>query len=1126
MNISSMKVWSAAVAISAGFAFGGMPIVNSCYQMSKAADLEELRTIALSNKGICVELTQDIVVNTNVLNEQGTLNTNHQGEFVKWTPISEFQGQFDGKGFAIKGLYSNIDDFEESSIYMGLFADVAGTTTIQNLGIVDSYFNGIPSGSSSKTSNVGAFVATVKSPKNNQNPSRLRIDNCYTNSFVSSNTYVSGFVGTSYYKTVSIIMNSYNEGVVLLDPPGNDAYSNSAAGAFYGTGYYSTVGIFNSYNVGPINANNGFAGAFVGEGHPFILNSYNKGTLAGDNVNPLVGKEYGNYENVYTYDVVDAAGAIQIGEKEFSNGSLAFVLNDYNPSPMYESVLNSFGASIQDKKSWGQNVTKGEKYPGLGGSVIGETVNSYNVQYVTYEGDGQVGSYPSKYVEGFEFVLPEYNERTGHIFLGWYDSRESSASRLKSIAGTEKGNKVVYAKYLKISEPEKVGECYQISSKEDLYSFAAIVNGTFGMTQNRKACGELTQDIVLNENVLNADGSLNGRVSDYTLWESIGLYNYDEKTGAPNHLPFVGTFNGNGHAVLGLVIIGGVDNGGLFGLVGEEGESVVIQNLEVTDSYSESSGCVVNDAQAGKLEMKNVHSGCTIKNKFGTAGGLVSSVGGALKITNSFNTGSITAETYVGGLIGGYYDGTSVTIEGSYNAGNLSSERGTIGGLVGAVDTFDATTEMSLRISKSYNVGDVVGSSDYAENVGGLVGAAYGVASIYIEDSYNTAAISGAFGIGGLIGYVEAGDVGASASILRSYNTGDVAGNTYVGGLLGFIGWDEAALSVENCYNVGNVVAVGEEGAYWSGLVGIAYCKSVAIKNSFFGGKIQANGEFSLLMINEKSDEKGIQNSYVLYEGNDKEHDCENLNCISKSELSNGILASVLHDVDPVWGQVIERDAYPTLVGGFYFPITYHLNGGSFGAVAVQDYYDPTVDNELLIPTRVGYTFSDWYVDAEFSGDPVKIIPAESDGMREFYAKWEKEAEEDPVEEIGSSDSQGKDPSSVASSDDKSSSSSGKTDKPAGSSSSNDDADKKSSSSSGKDAIYAVTSQSGFQLSVHERNLQISGVRAGSAYALIDMQGRVLLQGRASAANINVAVPQSGRYLLRVGSAVKSVSVK
>ena len=65
-----------------------------------------------------------------------------------------------------------------------------------------------------------------------------------------------------------------------------------------------------------------------------------------------------------------------------------------------------------------------------------------------------------------------------------------------------------------------------------------------------------------------------------------------------------------------------------------------------------------------------------------------------------------------------------------------------------------------------------------------------------------------------------------------------------------------------------------------------------------------------------------------------------------------------------------------------------------------------------------------------------------------------------------------------------------------------------------------------FTAVVNGRNLQISGAKIGSDINLLDMQGRVIYNGRVDATNFSVNVPQSGAYVLRIGSEQRIVNAR
>jgi len=97
--------------------------------------------------------------------------------------------------------------------------------------------------------------------------------------------------------------------------------------------------------------------------------------------------------------------------------------------------------------------------------------------------------------------------------------------------------------------------------------------------------------------------------------------------------------------------------------------------------------------------------------------------------------GTITGQSYVGGLVGYNYSNIST----SYSTGAVNGTTN-VGGLVGT---------NSKTISNSYSTGAVSGTT----NVGGLVGNnAYSSSSSLISNSYSTGAVNGTTNVGGLVG--------------------------------------------------------------------------------------------------------------------------------------------------------------------------------------------------------------------------------------------------------------------------------------------------------------------------------------------------------------------------------------
>jgi len=152
-------------------------------------------------------------------------------------------------------------------------------------------------------------------------------------------------------------------------------------------------------------------------------------------------------------------------------------------------------------------------------------------------------------------------------------------------------------------------------------------------------------------------------------------------------------------------------------------------------------------------------------------------------------------------------------------------------------------------------------------------------------------------------------------------------------------------------------------------------------------------------------------------------------------------------------------------------------------------------------PKKEGYTF-DAYYDGDkklgVAGDEISVTANIT-----ITAKY--------IENPKSSSSQQEIATSSSSSrNDKSSSSSSKI----------------NSSSSAKTEAIVATVVPKFSVMVNGRSLQISAARIGAAYALFDMQGKVLLQGRVQAANFEIPVMRAGSYLLKIESTTQKVSVR
>ena len=123
--------------------------------------------------------------------------------------------------------------------------------------------------------------------------------------------------------------------------------------------------------------------------------------------------------------------------------------------------------------------------------------------------------------------------------------------------------------------PSKVGDVYQIATKDDLKWFVGLVNGTLSnVAQDPGARATLTADIVWNERVLDDKGQLINNTAGLAAWTPIGLTGENA---------YFGTFDGAGHSIRGLYINESDSN--YQGLFGRTSAYAMITRVRVVDSY-------------------------------------------------------------------------------------------------------------------------------------------------------------------------------------------------------------------------------------------------------------------------------------------------------------------------------------------------------------------------------------------------------------------------------------------------------------------------------------------------------------------------------------------------------------
>ena len=291
--------------------------------------------------------------------------------------------------------------------------------------------------------------------------------------------------------------------------------------------------------------------------------------------------------------------------------------------------------------------------------------------------------------------------------------------------------------------------------------------------------GTATATVTTEDGGFSASAEITVCYAPANTWTAIGTLNKD----------FCGVFNGDGYAVRGIYINTQESFQGLFG---NSGGDSIIANLGVAESY------IYGDTEVGGVVGRNdtgyngvEYSGGTVTNCYNTGsvtgeghvGGVVGFNVGT--VINCYNTGSVTGGYCVGGVAGCH---NSYSITDCYNTGNITGER-LVGGVVGTSGS---------TVTNCYNTGSVTGEG----HVGGVAGSNGDFGTV--TNCYNTGSVTGISNVGGVAGSNH-------SPITECYNTGNITGERLVGGVVG-----ENTATVTGCYNEGSVT--GEE--YVGGVVG------------------------------------------------------------------------------------------------------------------------------------------------------------------------------------------------------------------------------------------------------------------------------------------------------------------
>lgn len=494
--------------------------------------------------------------------------------------------------------------------------------------------------------------------------------------------------------------------------------------------------------------------------------------------------------------------------------------------------------------------------------------------------------------------------------------------------------------------PDGVGteeKPYQITNAAELYWFAGLVNGdesviSKDIPQNTGACAVLIENITINENVLDENGSLNGEnIDKFTEWAPIGSY------GIRGEEAYIGTFDGNGHTISGLYVDSDAQYVGLFGCVGTNGK---IQNVGVVDSYISATG---DKVCVGGVCGYNV--GGTIENCYNTgtitataqATGIYSSVGGVCgfsfwNIFNCYNTGKVSVtgdRAWVGGVSG--FNGKD--IKNCYNTGEVSVavDGGVVGGVCGNNDS-------GSRITNCYNTGKVSVTGGNAV-VGGVCGM-------------NASTIKNCYFLTGTADKGTGDDTGEATEKTDSqFKFGEVAwllNGSQNPQLWGQGSNDMPVLTSNRPKDVTYTVPVCVTIQMPDGTSEQGYTTARSTLATYPSGYVFFEDDKYTIWIDKAT--KTYKKDTVIY-------------AKEKKNSSGG-------------GSV------------FFWDLKFDTNGGS-KIDTVTEWEYSTIDLDEYVPEKEGYKFVGWYADKDFDKKIDEVYLTKDTTV---YAKWEKIEEEVPEE--------------------------------------------------------------------------------------------------------------------------------
>ena len=929
------------------------------YKISTAAELAWFRDqVNSGNNRVSATLTEDIDLAEFCHAADGTTYTDE----LSWTPITWFQGTFDGNGKTISNLYINA-----TSNYTGFFG-YAYVGSIKNITFDNA-----------RVKNTGGYNFGILVG----NAGSCIIENIKTlaNCSVEGENYVGGIAGVANGNISNCENRATVKGIrylggVVAAYSGNSITSCANYGVVTGSGesvggiagYFNSGTIQNSANYGDVTGTDN-VGNLIGLAEECNLNNVlgtgNVTATSAKLAGLLVGnirKSSSTASGILAYNSsakLTINGTEQTGDavKAIGGGSLtsAEKIMAFTEEQLKSGlVANQLQKNVSGSARWGQKLNTND-YP-----LLGSADEVYLDGNLTMNCLGElegIGTFTNtKPAQEGTFTFKHGDSPKHHKFVAatcttdgnieyWECNLCHKSFSNEQMTQMVSSLVVVSATGHEYDENDKCTKCQQEIPFLKLGNNSITIGKVFG-DRNEISGYNLYKYTAPEDGTLEVTANSNSEDTYGTLWESRTAASYltynDDGIGIDFKITYtvtkgttyyIGARENNGNAIEGKVKLNvklnGIDYELPTGMTGKgtEAEPFVLKTADhlawfrdyVNDDHLSACAKIADDVK--EIDMSTVcHKADTEKqvaelswtpigNFYNMYQGTFD--GNGKTISNLYINATSEFAGFFGYLAGGNiknitFDNAKVNSTGNYYTGILAGYAGSC--IFVNIKTLGNCSVEGKEITggiAGIAVGNISNCENHAEvkgmgSLGGILGMYYG-SDNSITSCANYGAVTGTYRqVGGMVGYFDSG------TIQNSANYGDITGRDNVGNLIG----EGVICNLNNVLGTGNVTATSdtERAGLLVGRISKSSSAASGILAYNSSAKLTINGA-------EQTGEavKAIGEGSLTYPEGVNEADV--VKAFTKQQIESGEVAYLLAEGkvlgEQAWGQQLGKDQYP-----------------------------------------------------------------------------------------------------------------------------------------------------------------------------------------------------------------------